>query len=150
MGASQTVQRAEASRSALRQIERHRRLASVADLQTRMPLPDVQIRECLVATGEFLSRHRPPPEIRDKVDYRADIKGQEVTISEVRPRYDDETRKAEHPFAKARWVGTRKVWRLFWMRGDLKWHSYESFPESPNIGTLLEEVTRDPHCCFFG
>ena len=65
-----------------------------------MPLPDVQIRECLVATGEFLSRHRPPPEIRDKVDYRADIKGQEVTISEVRPRYDDETRKAEHPFAK--------------------------------------------------
>ena len=115
-----------------------------------MPLPAVQIRECLIATGEFLSKRRPPPELRDKVDYRADIYGQDVTLISVRPAYGDETRKAEYPFAKARWVGTRKVWRLFWMRADLKWHSYQPLPESPSIGTLLQEVDRDPHCCFFG
>jgi hypothetical protein len=56
----------------------------------------------------------------------------------------------EHPFVKARWVGTRNVWRLYWMRRDLKWHSYSPLPESPSIGTLLAEVDRDSHGCFFG
>jgi hypothetical protein len=115
-----------------------------------MPLPDSQIRECLIATGEFISKRRPPFDIRDKLDYRADINGQEVTIISVRPAFSDPGRKTDHPIAKARWVGTRKVWRLYWMRADMKWHSYEPLPESPRIATLLEEVDRDPHCCFFG
>ena len=115
-----------------------------------MPLPDIQIRECLNAAGEFISARRPPPEIRNSVDYRADIKGQELTILAIRPAYNDQNQKVDHPIAKARWVGTRKVWRLFWMRSDLKWHSYEPLPESPSISRLLAEVHRDPHCCFFG
>ena len=117
---------------------------------TRMPLPDAQIRACLKATGEFISKRRPPAEIRDKVDFRADINGQEVTLITVRPAYKDPRRKAEYPFAKARWVGSQKVWKLFWMRADMKWHSYKPLPESPSIATLLAEVDRDPHGCFFG
>jgi hypothetical protein len=115
-----------------------------------VPLPDVQIGECLAATGEFLSKRRPPPEIRDKVDFRADINGQSVTIVSVRPAFGDPGRKAEQPIAQARWIGTQKVWKLFWMRADLKWHSYEPLPESPSIATLLTEVDCDPHGCFFG
>ena len=110
-----------------------------------MPLPDSQIRECLVATGEFLSKRRPPPEVRDKLDYRADINGQEVHIISVRPAYGDPARKSELPIARVRWFGTQKVWRLYWMRADMKWHSYEPLPESSSIATLLEEVDRDPH-----
>jgi hypothetical protein len=49
-----------------------------------MPLPTVQIRECLRATGEFLIKRRPPPELRDKLDFRTDISGQEVIIISVR------------------------------------------------------------------
>ena len=115
-----------------------------------MPLSEIQIRECLSATGKFISKRRPPPEIRYKLDFRAHIKGQEVTLVSVRPAYGDKGRKTEYPIAKARWVATQKVWKLYWMRGDLKWHSYEPLPESASIGTLLEEVDRDPHCCFFG
>ena len=115
-----------------------------------MSLAELQIRECLGATGEFIIKRRPPPEVRDQVDLRADINGQEVTIISVRPAFDDPSRKAEHPIAKARWVGTQNVWKLYWMRADLKWHSYEPLPESPSIATLLAEVDRDPHCCFFG
>jgi len=73
-----------------------------------MPLSDVQIRECLAAAGEFLSKRRPPPDIRDKLDFRANINGQEVTIVSVRPAYGDLARKAEYPIAKARWVGVEK------------------------------------------
>ena len=115
-----------------------------------MALPNAQIRECLRATGEFLSKRRPPVEMRDKVDCRADIKGQEVTIFSVRPAFNDPRRKVEHPFAKARWVETQQVWKLYWIRSDLKWHSYTPFPESTSIARLLEEVDRDPLGCFFG
>lgn len=115
-----------------------------------MPLPDAQIRECLKAAGEFISVRRPPPEIRNSLDYRADIRGQELTIISVRPAWNEPKCKIEHPIAKAKWVGARKVWRLYWMRADMKWHSYEPLPESSSIGRLLAEVNTDPHCCFFG
>jgi len=78
-----------------------------------MSLPQTQLRECLGAVGEFISKRRPPPEIRDKVDIRADINGQAMTIISIRPAYNDPSQKIESPIAKTRWVGTRKVWRLF-------------------------------------
>jgi hypothetical protein len=56
--------------------------------------------------------------------------------------------KVEHPIAKAKWVDSRKVWRLFWMRADLKWHSYMPFPETSAIAAVLSEVVRDPYRCF--
>jgi hypothetical protein len=113
-------------------------------------LPDVQLRECLRGVGTFLEKRRPRPELRDKLDYRADITGSDVVIVEVRPAYNDEKRSIEHPVAKAKWVGARKVWRLFWMRADMKWHSYEPMPEAPTFSAVLSEVDRDTHCCFFG
>ena len=73
-----------------------------------MLLPDTQIRECLAATGEFISKRRPPAEIRDKVDLRAAIKGQEVFLFSIRPAYDDETRKVGSPIARARWVESER------------------------------------------
>jgi hypothetical protein len=115
-----------------------------------MALSEAQILECLQVTGAFISKRRPPPELRDKVDIRAHIKKSEVTLVSVHPAYDDETRKVQHPFAKARWVGTQKVWRLYWMRADLRWHAYQPLPEARRLESLLAEVDRDPHCCFFG
>ena len=115
-----------------------------------MPLPDHQLRECLAATGAFLSKRRPGPELRDQIDYRADIDGQTLTLLCVRPKFDDDTQKVAHPFARMRWVGAQKVWKLYWMMSDLKWHSYPWLPKSPSIAALMAEVDRDPHCAFFG
>lgn len=33
--------------------------------------------------------------------------------------------KTEHAFAKATYVKTRGVWKVYWMRGNLEWHPYE-------------------------
>jgi hypothetical protein len=115
-----------------------------------MSLPDTQVRACLKAVGAFLAKRRPRVEIRDKLDFRADINGSDVVVVEVRPAYNDPTRIIEHPVAKAKWVEARKVWRLFWMRADLKWHSYSPKPEARTISAVLSEVDRDPHGCFFG
>ncbi len=115
-----------------------------------MALPDTQVRACFEAVGAFLAKRRPPPEVRDQLDFRADISGSDLIVVEVRPAFKDPSKKIEHPVAKAKWVEIRKVWRLFWMRADLKWHSYEPKPEAATIGAVLAEVDRDPHGCFFG
>ncbi|MDD2763927.1 MAG: DUF3024 domain-containing protein [Opitutaceae bacterium] len=95
-----------------------------------MALPDTQVRACLKAVGAFLAKRRPPPEVRDRLDFHADISGSDLIVVEVRPSFSDPSRKIEHPVAKAKWVEARKVWRLFWMRSDLKWHSYTPKPEA--------------------
>jgi hypothetical protein len=113
-------------------------------------LPDKQAGACFKAVGAFLEKRRPPEHIRDQVDIRADITGSNLVIVEVRAAYNDKNRKSEHPVAKAKWVETQKIWRLFWMRADMKWHSYTPKPEAKSIDVLLVEVDRDPHGCFFG
>lgn len=115
-----------------------------------LALPDTQVRACLKAVGAFLAKRRPSMEIRDKLDFRADIDGSDLIIVEVRPAFNDPSRTIHHPVAKATWIGARKVWRLFWMRADLKWHCYSPKPEAARISTILSEVDRDPHGCFFG
>ena len=44
-------------------------------------------------------------------------------------------------------VKSQNLWKLYWMRADLKWHLYEQFTD---LDKLLEEVKTDPHHCFWG
>jgi hypothetical protein len=56
----------------------------------------------------------------------------------------------ESPVAKATHVRTRKTWRVFWMRADLKWHAYPPAPIVDTVDAFLALVERDEHGCFFG
>jgi hypothetical protein len=58
--------------------------------------------------------------------------------------------KQEHPVAKTTFVRTRGVWRVFWMRRDLKWHGYEPMPEVEYIEAFFRLVSEDEYACFFG
>ena len=101
--------------------------------------------------GAFIEERRPPPHIRPKLDLRYRIKGQSVEIFEVRPSWRGAPGETmENPVAKTTYVKTRKVWRVFWMRADLKWHSYPPAPEVGDIEKFLELVAEDKHACFFG
>jgi hypothetical protein len=56
----------------------------------------------------------------------------------------------EHPIAKATYNKSKRLWRVFWMRADLKWHSYQPIPAVASIEEFLAVVDEDPDCCFFG
>jgi hypothetical protein len=56
----------------------------------------------------------------------------------------------EHPVAKTTYVRSRGVWRVFWMRRDLKWHRYEPAPEVKTIEAFCALVSEDAYACFFG
>jgi hypothetical protein len=115
-----------------------------------MALPQSELRAVLKSVGAFVEKRRPPPAVRAKLDLRADITRSEVLISEVRPDFKDESKMRGIPVARMRWFNSRKVWRLFWMRSNLKWKAYEPYPEASRISTHLRTIDEDYHGCFFG
>jgi hypothetical protein len=115
-----------------------------------MALTDVELRRCERDLEVFLARKRPPPHMRDRLDIGYRIAGQSVELFEIRPDWQDPTRKMETPVAKATFVRTRNVWRVFWMRRDLKWHGYDPNREVVSLEAFLNVVDRDEYGCFFG
>jgi Protein of unknown function (DUF3024) len=89
-------------------------------------------------------------DIRAEVDLSFRITGQSVEIFEVRPNWRDKSKLLEHSIAKATYNKSKRIWKVFWQRADLKWHSYMPNPEVASIEDFLALVQKDEHGCFFG
>ena len=98
----------------------------------------------------FIEKHRPAPHIRKQLDLAYRIKAQSVEIFELRPRWQHPEEIMESPIAKTTYVKTQGVWKIYWMRQDLKWHSYPIKPEVRSFEAFLSEVAKDPSACFWG
>jgi hypothetical protein len=98
----------------------------------------------------FLEKRRPPVHVRDQVDLEYRIEDQSVEIIEVRPYWRDPGRKTETPIAKATFVRSRDVWKVYWQRADTKWHKYVPLPEVDTLEQFLYVVDEDEHGGFFG
>jgi len=93
-----------------------------------------------------------PDDPRIRAQLRKDVRvdGTAVVLFESRTRFDQPAEWLEHPVAKFRYVKSRRVWELYCMFRDLKWHHYEPLPEAPDLATLVQEVRRDPTGIFWG
>ncbi len=102
------------------------------------------------AVDGFVQKRRPPVHIRPQLDIAFRVTGQSVEIFEVRPAWRRPEEVMEHPVAKATYIRTRDVWKIFWQRADLKWHGYEPTLTVGSVEKFLEVVDADPHACFWG
>lgn len=100
--------------------------------------------------GAFIEKRRPPPHIRKELDLGFRLTGHSVEIFEVRPVWNGNGETHEVPVAKATFVMSRKVWKLYWQRQNLKWYGYEPLPEVRAIEAIVAEIDADPHACFWG
>lgn len=98
----------------------------------------------------YIEKHRPPVHIRNELDLDYRQKGQSVEIFEIRPRWDSKKEKMENPVAKATYVKTQDIWKIYWQRADLKWHSYEPHPTAKSLEEFLKVVEADEYACFYG
>ena len=115
-----------------------------------MAFSAAQRQICEREMDAFIERRRPPEELRDQLDLGYRIENQSIEIFELRARYDDPTQKIECPIAKTSWVKSRDKWRIFWMRGNLKWYRLDPLPEVDELKLFLSQVERDPYGCFWG
>jgi hypothetical protein len=102
------------------------------------------------ATMLFLAAKRPPEEIRDKLDLKVTVEKQSVIVYEVRPHYQDPSIILDLAKAKTTYVASRKIWNVFWIKCDLKWHAYKPEPTVKTIDEFFDLVSEDKYCCFFG
>jgi Protein of unknown function (DUF3024) len=98
----------------------------------------------------FLGKSRPPEKIRSELDLGCRLSGQSVEVFELRPFWRDSSRIIESGVAKATFVRTQDRWKVFWLRQDLKWHSYEPVPYVNSLFTFFRLVEDDEYHCFFG
>jgi hypothetical protein len=111
---------------------------------------DLDTKRIENAMATFLAKRRPPPHIRPELDIGYRLNGQSIEIFEIRPQWDNPAITREHPLAKATYVRTQNLWKVFWKRSDLKWHGYEPAATVKSIDEFLAVVDADQYCCFFG
>jgi hypothetical protein len=115
-----------------------------------MEFAEIETKRIEKAMVAFLDKRRPPATIRSKLDLGYRISSQSVELFEIRPKWDQPEVILEHDFAKATYVHTQKVWKIYWMCSDLKWHKYDPVPDVSRIENFLEVVDQDEYACFFG
>ena len=115
-----------------------------------MTLSEFETKRCEKLVAEFIERRRPPLHVRSAVDLAFRMQDQRVEIFEVRPNWRDNTKLQEHSIAKATYNRSKRNWKVFWKRADLKWHSYQPAAEVASIEDFLAIVQKDEHGCFFG
>jgi hypothetical protein len=115
-----------------------------------MALDGIHAADAINALEIFLDNRRPPEHMRHDLDLSYRIDKQSVIIFELRPNWHKKDETLENSVAKATWVNTQKIWKIYWMRADLKWHSYEPCPTANTIQQFLKVVEEDSHSCFWG
>ena len=115
-----------------------------------MAISAFEIKRIEKIVGRFVESRRPAGDIRSQLDISFRLTGQSVEIFEIRPQWNDPTKKIEGSIARATFVKSRKIWKLYWMRADGKWHVYQPFPSSASLEKILEAIEQDPHGCFWG
>ncbi|MGO1069774.1 DUF3024 domain-containing protein [Lysobacter sp. CA199] len=112
-------------------------------------LNDIERRRAENAITKLL-KPRDSPHVKSGGEVLYRIGGQIIEVYSARPAYDDPDEIIEIPIAKFRYVRTREVWQLFWLRASGKWQGYGALPEAESLPELVDEVWRDPFCCFWG
>lgn len=115
-----------------------------------MAFNDLERKRIEKAMAAFLVKRRPPPHIRPDLDFGYRLTEQSVEILEIRPQWDDRSIIHERAIAKATFVRTQGLWKVFWMRASLKWHGYDPAPTAASIEEFLSIMEADQCGCFFG
>lgn len=113
-------------------------------------IPDEIAAHAVTIEKVFWSRRRPKLNLRAEIREGQHFDRQSIVLFYARPSFLDRRKWTNHEIAKVTYVRTQRVWRLFWMRADMKWHGYPYYPETETLAEALRVIDRDAYCCFFG
>ena len=99
---------------------------------------------------KYIEKIRPPKEIRDEIDVSYSFKNKIVEIYEIRPKWDDKNILQNFPIARAKFIKSKNIWRVYWMASNEKWIKYEPRPEVNNFSEFINILENDKNGCFWG
>ncbi len=106
--------------------------------------------QMIEASVGALCRRRSPAELRDKLRLVYEVDGHSITVSEERSDWREPKQRRRTPVARLRYTRTTRLWTLYWMRRDLRWHAYEGAAPRRDLRILVEAVDADEYGAFFG
>ena len=113
-----------------------------------MAIPELEKRRVAKILDEFCDR--VPVAIRDKLSNLWKVRGNQVTLYERRPHWDDPTEFGESPFARFVYDPESNSWTLRCFDRNEKTHIYPGFERVRNFQDLVDEVRDDPTGIFLG
>ena len=112
---------------------------------------DISQKDEITQTLEkYIALIRPEPSIRPRLDIGYELTGNSVFLVEIRPAWNNPFDIQKHPYAKATFVKSKKAWKIYWMRANLKWYPYDPTPIVRSLAAFLKIVDEDAYGCFRG
>ena len=115
-----------------------------------MSLDISQSLDIIETMENYISRVRPPIEIRPKLDLSYELDGQSIILNEIRPLWTNPKEFKSYGYAKATFVKRSNLWKIYWLRASGKWQLYDPNPEAKNLSEFLAIVDEDRYHCFKG
>jgi len=104
---------------------------------------EIQIRN-------YVEKMRPPQDIRDQLDIGFKFENNILELIEIRPQFQNRAHIVNFSFAKAKYIKSKNIWKIYWMRASGKWEFYEPNPEVTHIRSFFDIVEKDEYGCFKG
>lgn len=114
-----------------------------------MAFIETQLEKIQNEMNEFITKRRPPENIRNQVNLAYKIEKQSVIIFEIRQKFQQEG-FVYIPIGKATFVLKETNWKIYWQRADLKWHLYEPNEKVKTLKAFIKIVDEDKYGCFWG
>jgi hypothetical protein len=114
-----------------------------------MSFDELELKRIDRTVGD-LCRRKTRPGFAEQLRFECEIDGHAVTVWEVRSPWDGVGDHTRMGVARFRFVRSRGVWELYWMRPDLNWHRYDPAEPTPDLAALVAIVEADEYGAFFG
>ena len=110
--------------------------------------PIINFHEKLIQ--KYIEQKRPPVELRDQIDIGYTFEDGILEIFEIRPKWKSINVKINSPVARVKYIKSRKLWRIYWMRASGKWELYEPKEDVKDLSEFFKVIEEDKHGCFWG
>ena len=114
-----------------------------------MPLPEFT-RKLVETKLTKYCEQKIPLHVRHQLRLNYRFRGNQVTLFEERPVFDQPEKWGESVIAQFRFSPQDKKWSLYCADRNSRWHLYTLLAPSADFDDLLKEVDRDPTGIFYG
>ena len=114
-----------------------------------MAISEFELFKVEKAAKEFcFNKNQNIPREQLYIDYK--MEDQTLFFVEVRPMWNDPSKKTEMLVAKFLYVKKDKLWKLYWPRKNMKWQQYKLGGINQYLEPLFKVVNEDVQGCFWG
>jgi hypothetical protein len=113
-----------------------------------MAFSESEITTHTKAFEKFKEKYGPPLHMRGQRDWGCRIDGQSIELYESRPLKDKPLVFNHTPFAKATFMTSNSMWKIFYREVNGKWHSYGPKEQVRNLKEFFKLIIDDDDGCF--